>query len=406
MKRIRIFIAFSLLACISLSMNSVRGENATLNPLLTALKQVGPEGEGNAEAAVAWKALTKHGGEAIVPILEAMSGTGPLTRNWMRSAAEAIFARETQSESAVDAVALIEFFNDREHDMKARDLAYDLLNRADTDEAASLIPAMLDDPSPVLRRLAVAQLIAQGESELKDGKIDASLATLNNALSAARDIKQIDEIAKLLRKDLEQTIDLPKHFGFLSHWHLIAPFDNTERKGFDTAYPPEKEINFETAYDGKGSKKVKWQEYATADDYGMVDFNTPFSPLKEVIGYAYTEYNSEEARDVEIRLGCKNAWKIWLNGELVFGRDEYHRGARIDQYILPVKLKKGKSTLLVKACQNEQEQTWTVEWQFQLRLCDSTGTAILATDRKPTPKPEVKTRRRGAEKESEEKAKE
>ena len=25
------------------------------------------------------------------------------------------------------------------------------------------------------------------------------------------------------------------------------------------------------------------------------------------------------------------------------------------------------------------------QWQFQLRLCDATGTAILAVDRRPTP---------------------
>ena len=54
--------------------------------------------------------------------------------------------------------------------------------------------------------------------------------------------------------------------------------------------------------------------------------------------------------------------------------------------MLPIKLKKGKNALLVKACQNEQEQTWTVEWQFQIRICDSTGTAILAADpRRPPP---------------------
>ena len=396
MKRIGPLIALSLLVFATLATTSVRGENAVLNPLLATLKQVGPEGEGNAEAAAAWGELTQHGSDAIIPILEAMDGAGPLSRNWMRSAAEAIFDEEAKTGAAVDADALTTFFSHRDHDARARDLAFDFLTRVDQKKADSLIPAMRDDPSPVLRRLAVAQLITQGKNELKAEKKDASLATLNEALSAARDIKQINEIAKLLREKLEQKVDLPKHFGFLSHWHLIAPFDNTKLKGFDTAYPPEKEINLEASYEGKESKEVKWQPYATSDDYGMVDFNTPFSPLKEVVGYAYTEYESAEARDAELRLGCKNAWKIWLNGELIFGRDEYHRGARIDQYVLPVKLKKGRNTVLVKACQNEQEQTWTVEWQFQLRVCDSTGTAILATNRKPTPKPEVKARRRGA----------
>ncbi len=126
-------------------------------------------------------------------------------------------------------------------------------------------------------------------------------------------------------------------------------------------------------------------------------FQPPFSPLKQVTGYAYTEFHSAEARDAEIRLGCKNAWKVWFNGELLFGRDEYHRGQRIDQYSLPVKLEAGrKNTLLVKACQNEQEQDWTVEWEFQLRFCDSTGTAILATDRKPTPEKAAPARRPAA----------
>ena len=114
----------------------------------------------------------------------------------------------------------------------------------------------------------------------------------------------------------------------------------------------------------------------------MVDFNEPYGALKEVTGYAQTEFISASDRPAELRLGCKNAWKIWLNGELVFGRDEYHRGMRIDQYKLPVQLRKGANTILVKACQNEQKEEWTVQWQFQLRVCDATGTAIHSLPKK------------------------
>ena len=46
--------------------------------------------------------------------------------------------------------------------------------------------------------------------------------------------------------------------------------------------------------------------------------------------------------------------KVWLNGRFVFGRDEYHRNMEMDQYRLPVELKSGRNTLLVKCCQNEQ----------------------------------------------------
>ena len=78
---------------------------------------------------------------------------------------------------------------------------------------------------------------------------------------------------------------------------------------------------------------MKWSEFVTADEYGMVNINKaypgPGDGLKEVTAFAHTEYQAAEARDVELRLGCKNAWKIWHNGKLIFGRDEYHRGARI-----------------------------------------------------------------------------
>ncbi|MEM7700284.1 MAG: hypothetical protein AAF236_17970, partial [Verrucomicrobiota bacterium] len=193
--------------------------------------------------------------------------------------------------------------------------------------------------------------------------------------------------------DLSEEVDLPQPFGFLMHWHLIAPFDNTDREGFAEVFPPEESIDLEATYPGKEGKEIGWQEYATSDEYGMVDFNAPYSPLKEVVGYAYTEFEADEEINAELRLGCKNAWKIWVNDELIFGRDEYHRGMRIDQYRLPVTLSPGTNTCLLKACQNEQTQDWTVQWQFQLRVCDATGTAILSTDRPPTPKPEAPQRR-------------
>ncbi|MFP6574018.1 MAG: hypothetical protein VB912_02625, partial [Pirellulaceae bacterium] len=67
--------------------------------------------------------------------------------------------------------------------------------------------------------------------------------------------------------------------------------------------------------------------------------------------------------------------------ELLFQRDEYHRGMRLDQYRLKAKLKQGRNVIMLKLCQNEQMENWTKEWQFQLRVCDATGTAILSTSR-------------------------
>ena len=58
---------------------------------------------------------------------------------------------------------------------------------------------------------------------------------------------------------------------------------------------------------------------------------------------------------------------------------------RVDQYKMPFQMKAGKNTVLLKLCQDEQEQRWTVEWQGQLRICDAAGTAILAKSRGATP---------------------
>ena len=42
-------------------------------------------------------------------------------------------------------------------------------------------------------------------------------------------------------------------------WYYIGPFDNTDKKGFPTAYPPEKEINLKKTYAGKGEVKIGWK---------------------------------------------------------------------------------------------------------------------------------------------------
>ncbi|MDF1825674.1 MAG: hypothetical protein P1U68_13595 [Verrucomicrobiales bacterium] len=362
---------------------------------LTAFQEVGLEGEGNSAAAAAWGELTQYPADTIPQILDAMKGASPLAANWMRSAAGAILEREKKAGATIPTDEFRQFLLNRENAPGARFLAYEFLDEIASDSAATLVPGMLDDPSPPLRRIAVAQVIEEAKLIINDQ--DAASKLLRTALDAARDVDQINEIASLLREDLKQEVDLPTQFGFLMRWHLIAPFDNTGREGFDAVYAPETNVDLTATYQGKDEKEIRWESYSTSNDYGMVDFNQPFSPLKEVVGYAHTEFESSTERQVELRLGCKNAWKVWLNGELIFGREEYHRGIRIDQYVLPVMLKAGKNSILVKACQNEQEQDWTVQWEFQLRVCDSTGAAVLSDDRLPTPEPEQKGRRRSAE---------
>ena len=53
----------------------------------------------------------------------------------------------------------------------------------------------------------------------------------------------------------------------------------------------------------------------------------------------------------------------------------------MDQYVSTGVLKPGRNVILLKVCQNEQDQSWAQDWKFQLRVCDATGTAVLSRDR-------------------------
>jgi hypothetical protein len=336
------------------------------------LSDVGREGQGNEQASAAWKQAVRMGPEALLPILEQTGKGSAVADNWLRLAGDAIVEAALRAKRPLPLADLESFLKDTSHPAPARVLAFDLIAQADAKRAGAIEPTLIADPVQELRRGAVQRVIDAAKT--KTG--DEAKAAYQQALAAVRDEDQTNFIAGELKK-LGAPVDLAKHFGFLMKWNVIGPFDNTDRKGFDAVFPPEQELKLDAKYDGK-SGEVKWQPFVSEHEYGKLDFNKPLGMLKESTAYAVATFDSPTERDAELRLGCKNAWKVWLNGELLFGRDEYHRGQQMDQYKLKCRLKKGANTVLVKACQNEQKEQWTVEWEFQLRVCDSTGTALLA----------------------------
>lgn len=357
---------------------------AKLKQALTAVKTVGHEGRGNVVASAAWQTLSQAGGDQIVTLLQAMDDASPLAANWLRGAVHAIADRELAAGKALPIGQLKKYLADTGHNPRARRFAFDLIAQADADQAKAMVPDFINDPSVELRREAVGEVIAAAAKAKAAGRKDEAMKGYRRALKFARDVDQIQSTVSALR-GFGQVVDVPKQFGFLMDWQVVGPFDNTEREGFARVYPPEQSVDLGAEYPGKDAK-VKWHAFTSEDEYGVVDMNTALDMKKGVTAYAFTEFDAAKAGSAELRLGSKNAWKVWVNGRFVFGRDEYHRGKRIDQYHLPVELKQGKNTILVKVCQDEQEKPWTKEWDFQLRVSDATGAAILAGNRKATPK--------------------
>lgn len=375
---------------VTLGVAQGRADAAPVAESLAAIRAVDHGGQGNAEATRAWRVLSASPAAALPEILAAMDGANPLAANWLRSAVDAVVARAGGS-AAVPVAALERFLGDTTHDPRARRLAFDLVKAADPARAETLLEGMVEDPSVELRRDAVAKVIAAAEALKVSGRKEEALAAYRRAFDASRNVEQVQALAATIR-DLGGTVDVTGHFGFLRGWRVIGPFDNTGGKGFAVAYPPETGIDPAAALDGKDGK-VGWQPVQSDDEYGVVNVNLVYPPppppadaapaqgeskegLKGVVAYAVTEFDAAEERPAELRLGCKNAWKIWLNGTPVFEREEYHRGMEIDQYRMPVTLRKGPNTILVKICQDEQRRPWTTEWEFQLRVCDEVGTAI------------------------------
>ena len=174
-------------------------------------------------------------------------------------------------------------------------------------------------------------------------------------------------------------MNLATHFGLIQKWLLLGPFDNTEEKGFAIEYPPEKNVDLGTTYQGKNGSAVRWLEHTTSDPYGVVDLNKALGKHMGVVAYAFAAVTSAGERPVEVRVGSNNAVKIFLNGKQVFFREEYHHGIRMDQRVGAGMLKAGRNEVLLKVCQNEQTDDWAQSWSFQLRLADSVGKAVPVT---------------------------
>src|SRR5436309_11683148 len=179
---------------------------------IAAVRAAGPNGQGAAAAAAAWKRLAAADVADLPALLAGMDGASPVARNWLRAAIDPVLDRAAQDKKPVPAAELEAFLRDARHDPNGRRLAYELVVKADPAAAGRLLPGLLDDPSPDLRRDAVARLIDRAEALLKDGKRDDAGDQFRRALAAARDFDQLNAIIKQLG-DLDQKITSPSTPG-------------------------------------------------------------------------------------------------------------------------------------------------------------------------------------------------
>ena len=148
-----------------------------------------------------------------------------------------------------------------------------------------------------------------------------------------------------------------------SDWWIIGPFENTN--GFHHRFPPERKIHLEKSCKGRGGKMYWKQEQDSVFD-GYVDLRELIDPDTWAVAYGFLSFDCPTARQAQFRIGTNEATKVWLNEEEIWVRN-LRRDAVFDNDIIPVELRAGTNTVLMKVCQI------VGPWGFYFRITDPEG---------------------------------
>ena len=329
-------------------------------------------GDDRAAVAAALADLSAVPAGELTAVLGEFDGADAVAANLLRTAVQAAAGRM----GSLPTGELRAFVADRDGDPRARQLAYELLAEAEP-SAAELLPGFLDDTSPGLRTLAVADALERAE-KIEGSDPEAYRTAVRRAFAAAVDPGQIRDLGRRLKK-IDEPADLDRQFGFLTDWHVVGPFDHAGGVGWDKVYPPEEtpgEVDLDAHFAGKLGPVV-WEPVALdPGDEGKLDVADRFENWKGSLVYLTATLDAERERPVRLKLTTPNGWKLWLNGEQLFARDEYHRGTHFDQYEVPAVLEAGENRLLLKLLQNEQEEGWAQRYEVIVRVTDPVGVAV------------------------------
>jgi hypothetical protein len=340
------------------------------------------ERRGSAEGRAAWERLSAAGPAALLPLLEAMNSADTVRSNWLRTAFDRIAERAAKHEGkSIDADALLVFVRDAAKQGRARRLALDLVETLRPGTRDRLLRDWRNDPE--FRYEAVAQLLDMANDALKKKAVKEAEPILREAFECARDQQQLRDAAAALAQ-LGVTVSVAKQMGFLTDWYLIGPFDGMSKKGFQLDYPPQKKVDLGAELAGQGGT-VRWKRYQVREPspsvrgghQALVSLRdkAALGDADDAVGFAYTEFTVPAAAEVEFRGAADDNLTVWVNGEKVFGFEEWRNGVRLDRHRFKAKLIAGKNTVLVKVCQTPAPNP-EPNWEFFLRVVDATGKAV------------------------------
>jgi hypothetical protein len=184
--------------------------------------------------------------------------------------------------------------------------------------------------------------------------------------------------------------------GFIRHWLVSGPFPNPggrpygtaeNQKGFDNDFLSQ--LGGEVCVLPKAGQKTATEFPVTSEGYwnnfkgryecawkkiysksGRVDLLPEFTISDNTLAYACCYIESPEERDVKVKLGSDDGYKVWFNNVLLGGKN-ICRGVMEDSEEYRVHIKKGfvlndrnLNVLLLKIIQD------TGGWGFVARITD------------------------------------
>ncbi len=200
------------------------------------------------------------------------------------------------------------------------------------------------------------------------GRNPAEKDELVKRLYAALDRVQNPEGRQMLMEALgKQGIDAVGAVltnGAIAHWRLLDPVPWA-----DDAHPADSPLPGEP--DLRPDRPVKldketleWRDYVTADREGKVDLAAIFGTLEHKAVYACADFESAEAGERVLTIGCNDGHTCWLNGVQV-GRFDGGRLYQPGQDHFAVRVKAGPNRILVKSTQLGGA------WAFNVRFLGS-----------------------------------
>jgi HEAT repeat protein len=184
------------------------------------------------------------------------------------------------------------------------------------------------------------------------------------------------ELEKLQRSLAEgsRDADLMGLLGIIGRWWVVGPFDlGDKNQGWETSYIGEPNVNVVARYMA-GKTRRQWKRVESQDSHGKIDLRATIADRDSCIGYAYAEIELQKPADAVLLLGVDDSEKIWVNGDKVFEQFTA-RGLVFDQDRVPVHLKAGTNSILLKLYQNTQG------WEFCVRIVTPEGHPVQFTQK-------------------------